>query len=82
MIRASQIKPDMPVYGSNGSQFAIVDHLEGSESIKLQRDSEGQHHYIPMSWVASADNGKVKLDRSGDEAMEDWSEEPLGNMRH
>lgn len=83
MISANQIKPDMPVMGSNGGQFALVDHMEGRDCIKLQRDESGQHHYIPLSWVASCENGEVKLNRPDDEAVEDWSEEPMGsNTRH
>jgi hypothetical protein len=82
MISANQIKPDMPVVCSKDGQFAVVDHMEGKDSIKLQRDAGGHHHYIPLSWVTSADDGKVKVDRPGDQAMKEWSEEPIGNMRH
>ncbi len=76
MISANQIKPEMPVVCSNNGQFAVVDHAEGTDSIKLKKDSKGQHHYIPLSWVKSVDNGKVKVDRPGDQAMKDWTTEP------
>lgn len=75
MINATQIKPDMPVVCSKDGQFAVVDHMEGTDTIKLRKDEEGKHHYIPLSWVASVTNGKVKVDRPGDEAMEEWSED-------
>jgi hypothetical protein len=78
MISANQVKPDMPVVCSQGGQFATVDHMEGQDSIKLQRDDSGKHHYIPLSWVTSTENGTVKVDRPGDQAMEDWSEQPMG----
>ena len=83
MISAQQIKPNMPVVCSRDGQFAVVDHVEGSDAIKLKKDDKGQHHYIPLSWVVSADNNKVKVDRPGDQAMKEWSlEPPHSTMRH
>jgi hypothetical protein len=76
MINSNQIKPDMPVVCSNNGQFGVVDHMEGIDTIKLQKDDKGQHHYIPLSWVASTENGKVKVDRPGDQAMKQWSLQP------
>ena len=73
MINTDQIKPDMPVVCSQDGQFATVDHMEGPGTIKLKKDETGQHHYIPVSWVTSTEDGKVKVDRPGDEAMEEWS---------
>jgi hypothetical protein len=73
MINANPIKPDMPVVCSEDGQFATVDHMEGANSIKLTKDKFGQHHYIPLSWVVSTADGKVKIDRSGDQAMREWS---------
>ncbi|MDQ3232640.1 MAG: DUF2171 domain-containing protein [Pseudobdellovibrionaceae bacterium] len=72
MIDASQIKPQTPVVCSNNGQFATVDHIEGQDLIKLSRDDDGQHHYIPLSWVTSVDD-KVHVDRPGDQAMREWS---------
>jgi hypothetical protein len=73
MIHPDQIHPDMPVVCSEDGQFASVDHMEGANSIKLKKDDTGQHHYIPLTWVTSTVNGKVKVDRPGDKAMQDWS---------
>jgi hypothetical protein len=36
------------------------------------KDSEGQHHYIPLSWVTKVDS-KVHLGRTSDMAMKEWS---------
>jgi hypothetical protein len=47
--------------------------METADTIKLKRDETGQHHYIPVSWVSSTDNDKVKVDRPGDQAMLEWS---------
>ena len=76
MVNTSEIKPDMPVICSQGGQFATVDHMEGADSIKLKKDDSGQHHYIPVSWVTSIVNGKVKVDRPGEDAMNDWMTTP------
>jgi hypothetical protein len=73
MINSDQIKSDMPVVCSQDGQFAIVDHMELTNTIKLKKDKTGQHHYIPITWVSSIENGKVKIDRSGDQAMQEWS---------
>lgn len=75
-MNTNQIIPEMPVVCSQGGQFATVDHMEGSDSIKLKKDEQGQHHYIPTSWVTEIKDGKVVVDRPGDEAMQDWSEAP------
>lgn len=69
------IKPHMPVVCSENGQFAVVDHLEGSDSIKLAKDDQGQHHYIPLAWVSSVDD-KVHVDRPGKQAMREWSTSP------
>ncbi|PPD17976.1 MAG: hypothetical protein CTY27_02710, partial [Methylotenera sp.] len=73
MINANTIKPDMPVVCSLDGQFAEVDHMEGSDTIKLKRDDASHHHYIPLDWVVSTVDGKVKIDRSGEDAMQQWS---------
>lgn len=74
MVSADQIKPDMPVVCSKDGQFAQVDHMDG-KSIKLKKDKDGQHHYIPLSWVTTVDQ-KVHIDRPGDQAMREWSTTP------
>jgi len=71
----SLIKPNMPVVCSDEGLLAVVDHLEGSEVIKLAKDSAGQHHYIPLTWVDSVDD-KVHIDRTGVQAMKEWSRTP------
>lgn len=69
------IKPHMPVVCSNDGQFGVVDHLEGTDQIKLTRDSTGQHHYIPLDWVTSVDD-KVHVDRPGDQVKREWKTSP------
>jgi hypothetical protein len=72
MNNVREIKPGMPVVCSEEGQFAVVDHLEGTEQIKLKRDESGDHHLIPVSWVTTVDD-KVHIDRPGDQAMREWT---------
>lgn len=74
-MNAMQIKEHMPVVCSNDGQFGTVDKVEGN-SIKLTKDQSGQHHWIPMNWVNQVDD-KVHVDRPGQQAMKEWSTEPL-----
>lgn len=71
-VKPNQIKPNTLVVCSENGQLAVVDHMEGADTIKLNKDSKGQHHYIPLSWVKAVDD-KVHLDRPGDQAMREWS---------
>ena len=73
--QSQNIKEHMPVVCSNGGQFATVDHLDVGNTIKLTKDDQGNHHWIPQSWVTRVDD-KVHVDRPGDQAMEEWSTSP------
>lgn len=75
MISAQEIKPDMPVVCSQDGQFAVVDHVQGQDCIKLKKDNSGQHHFIPMKWVTLV-NDKVHVDRPGEQAMNEWETTP------
>lgn len=77
MLNIGSIKPHMPVVGSEGGQFATVDHMASdNRTIKLSKDARGEHHYIPISWVTKIDD-VVHLDRPGRQAMRDWSGEAV-----
>jgi hypothetical protein len=71
MDNRSKIRDHMPVVCSNGGQFGVVDHLDG-EYIKLTKDDQGQHHWIPLAWVTRVDE-HVHVDRPGEQAMQEWS---------
>ncbi|MFT3839122.1 MAG: DUF2171 domain-containing protein [Myxococcaceae bacterium] len=72
---APKIQPGLPVVCSENGQFGSVDHLEG-DSIKLKKDDQGVHHYIPVEWVTFVDD-KVHVDRPGRQAMQEWSTDPF-----
>ena len=74
MDQTQNIKPHMPVLCSNDKQFATVDHMDGN-FIKLTKDDQGQHHWLPMDWVTRVDE-HVHVDRPGEQAMREWMTSP------
>ena len=64
------IREKMPIVCSNNEQFGTVDRVEG-DAIKVTKDKQGQHHWLPLDWVTYVDD-KVHVDRPGDQAMREW----------
>lgn len=81
MANISQIHEHMPVLCSNNEQFGTVDHVDKDNTIKLTKDKQGQHHWIPMSWVTRVDD-KVHVDRPGDQVMKEWMSTPPEARSH
>lgn len=78
MVDATQIKEHAEIVGSDGAHVGTVDHLEGSDRIKLTKkdqNAHGHHHYIPLSWVESVENDKVKLNKTAQDAEDHWQHE-------
>ena len=78
MVDTSKITPHIEIVGSDGEHVGTVDHMEGSDRIKLTRrdpDAQGQHHYIPLDWVESAEEGRVRLNKTAREAKGQWQGE-------
>ncbi len=73
-MQQEMIREHMPIVCSNNKQFATVDKVEG-DSIKVTKDAQGQHHWIPMDWVERVDQ-QVHVDRPGDQAMREWKNSP------
>ena len=46
--------------------------------LKLTKDNEGKHHFIPLDWVTSVDD-KVHVNKPGDEVMKQWTTSPGGD---
>lgn len=70
MIDMSKISEHMEVVGSDGQHVGTVDHLD-SIRIKLTKAdpaSGGVHHYVPISAIASVQDGKVTLSVPAQEA--------------
>ncbi|MDG3005093.1 DUF2171 domain-containing protein [Paludisphaera mucosa] len=68
----ADIREHMEVYASCGTKVGVVDHVEG-DSIKLtKRDSaDGQHHRIPLSWVAKV-HDHIHLNVDHKEVESQW----------
>jgi hypothetical protein len=66
------ISEHMEVVGSDGALVGTVDHVEDTE-IKLTKSSDksGQHHFIPLDWIASVDD-KVRLTKAARDAKAEW----------
>ena len=69
MFEKWRIKEHMEVTDSEGRHLGTVDSIDG-DRIKLTRSdsSDGQHHYLPVTCVASVENDQVVLGIPGDEA--------------
>ena len=66
------IKVHMNVIASCGKKVGVVDAVEGS-AIKLTKNDspDGQHHFIPMTWVETVDD-RVHLNKNSKETLEQW----------
>lgn len=71
---AKQIENHMSVVGTDGTELGKVDHLEGENSIKLTRDANGNHHWIPIGWVTGVESNRVTIDRAVNHAQDEWSD--------
>ena len=74
MINVQSIKEKMEVLGSDGQHVGVVDHLDGTDKIKLTKSaakSGGQHHIIPIAWVDKVD-ARVHLNKNTKDAITQW----------
>ena len=51
MTDVSKIKEHMDVIDSTGKNIGQVDHMDGSDKIKLTKSSspDGKHHFVPVA---------------------------------
>jgi hypothetical protein len=75
-MRHGRYLADQGTHGRHfvGHTVGKVDHLEGTDKIKLTRQSspDGQHHhFIPVSWVDHVDQ-HVHLNKSGADVTSHW----------
>jgi hypothetical protein len=74
MTDVSGIKEYMDVISLDRKLVGKVDHLEGSDKIKLTKESspDGQHHHlIPLSWDDHVDQ-HVHLNKTGADITSHW----------
>jgi len=72
------IREHMEVIASCGKRVGVVDRVEG-DSIKLTKkdSSDGQHHLLPLDWVARVDQ-HVHLTKNSEEVADELAAEPVG----
>ena len=70
----ADIREHMDVYGSCGNFLGKVDHVEGDQIKLTKNDSpDGQHHLIPLSWVAKV-HDHIHLNKNCGEAKREWQD--------
>lgn len=71
---STQLAEDMEVLGADGQHVGVIDHIEGA-SIELKKDdpaAHGQHHFIPLDWIASVDQA-ARLKLTAADAWSRWT---------
>lgn len=74
MAKANDIREHMEVIGSDGKHVGTVDHMEGSDQIKLTKNdpaANAEHHFIPVGWVDHVD-AHVHLNKPSRDVMAQW----------
>lgn len=71
-INVNDITKHADVIASCGTKVGTVDHLDGSNKIKLTRNEEGSHHLIPLSWVSEIKDNQVLLNVDSEEVKNKW----------
>lgn len=70
--------------GTSGKHFGTVDHMEGEDYIRLSRSDsfDGEHHWIPLSWVKNVDENSVFLNVTEKEFYDELLDEcPYNNKK-
>ncbi|HWX46547.1 MAG TPA: DUF2171 domain-containing protein [Roseomonas sp.] len=69
MVDTTRIREHMPVLDCNGERIGTVDKLDAGR-IKLTRSDDGQHHFLPLSEIATVDDENVITQLSRAEVAE------------
>ncbi|WP_114953633.1 DUF2171 domain-containing protein [Sphingosinicella terrae] len=71
-----RVTEHMEVVGSDGRHVGTVDCTRGERIILTKSDQSagGHHHSIPCGWIETVDD-KVRLNISGEQALERWRDE-------
>ena len=71
-MNVNDITKHTDVIASDGQKVRTVDHLQGTDQIKLTRNEEGSHHLIPLSWVSEINENQVMLNVDAEEVKSHW----------
>ncbi len=80
MLDVTQIREHMEIVGSDGEHVGTVDRLDGAR-LKLTRTDPlagGDHHFIHLDSVAAVEDDRVRLNRTGAQARDEWGVESVG----
>lgn len=80
-VDASEIAPHAEVLSADNQHVGTVDNVEG-DRIKLTRkdSTDAKHHFIPLSWVASAKGGEIRLNRAAYVVRGHWGTQPTDDV--
>lgn len=72
-----RVEEHQEVIGSDGQHVGTVDKVRGDRIVltKSDQDAQGHHHSIPCGWIDSIEDGKVKINRTADQAHQAWKDE-------
>lgn len=73
-LARGEIPDHMPIVGNDGHPVGIVDGIEG-DYIKLMKDEDGRHRWLPRRLVASLEGALVRLSLPGLQARESMVDE-------
>ena len=68
-VTVASFRENMLLVGSDGETLGAIDGPAPGDSIRLKPDALGQHHWVPLSWVARVDD-QAHLDRSTRQARQ------------
>ncbi|HYV38308.1 MAG TPA: DUF2171 domain-containing protein [Gemmataceae bacterium] len=75
----ADIREHMDVIASCGKRVGVVDRVQGNAIKLTKKDSkDGQHHYVPLDWVARVDQ-QVHLTKNSEEVAEELHAEAVGS---
>ena len=71
-----RVPEHMEVVGSDGRHVGTVDCTSGDRIILTKSDQKagGHHHSVPCGWIETVDD-KVRLNLTGEEALQRWRDE-------
>ena len=72
-----QVRENMEVVGSDGQPVGTVDNVAGDRLIltKSGAMAGGHHHSIPCSWLQSVDEERVTINKTAEQARQQWTDE-------
>lgn len=73
-INVESIKSHANVIASCGTKVGEVDHIQGTDQIKLTKHGDDHHHLIPASWIGEITDSKIVLTKDSQEVKDTWVE--------